>query len=146
MIPYGKQNISQKDIDEVINVLKSEFLTQGPKVPEFENKLSNYVNSKFCSVVNSATSALHISCLALGVSPNDTVWTVPNTFVASSNVALLCGAKIDFVDIDLATNNISIPELKNKLEKAKKENCLPKVIIPVHLAGLSSDMKEISKL
>ncbi len=146
MIPYGKQNISQKDIDEVIDVLKSDYLTQGPKVPEFEDKISKFVDSKFCVAVNSATSALHIACLAIGVKPKDIVWTVPNTFVASSNAALYCGAKVDFVDIDLKTNNICIVELTKKLKKAKENNCLPKAIIPVHLAGLSCNMREIAML
>lgn len=146
MIPYGKQNISQRDIDEVINVLKSNFLTQGPKVPEFEKKISQYVDANHCVAVNSATSALHIACLAIGIKENDIVWTVPNTFVASSNAALYCGATIDFVDIDLKTNNICILELKRKLEKAKQNNCIPKALIPVHLGGLSCNMVEIAKL
>ncbi len=146
MIPYGKQNISKEDIDQVKSVLKSDFLTQGPKVEEFENKISNYVGSKYCVSVNSATSALHISCLALGVGDGDIVWTVPNSFVASSNAALYCGAKVDFVDINVETNNICVKALKVKLEKAKKKKSLPKVLIPVHLAGLSCEMKEIHSL
>lgn len=146
MIPYGKQNISKEDIDQVKSVLKSDFLTQGPRVEEFENKISDYVGSKYCVSVNSATSALHISCLALGVGEGDIVWTVPNSFVASSNAALYCGAKVDFVDINPDTNNMCIKALKDKLEDAKKKKCLPKALIPVHLAGLSCDMKEIFSL
>ena len=146
MIPYGKHLISDEDIDEVRSVLKSDFITQGPKITEFENSISNYVNSKYCLAVNSATSALHIGCLSLGVGKDDIVWTVPNSFVASSNAALYCGAKVDFVDIDLKTNNISIERLEAKLDDAKKKKLLPKVIIPVHLAGLSCDMQRIHSL
>ena len=115
-----KTKYFSKDIDEVIDVLKSDYLTQGPKVPEFEDKISRFVGSEYCVAVNSATSALHIACLAIGVKPKDIVWTVPNTFVASSNAALYCGAKVDFVDIDLKTNNICIVELRKKLKKRRK--------------------------
>lgn len=146
MIPYGKQNISKDDIEAVTKVLKSDFLTQGPEVNKFEKKIATYTGSKYSVAVNSATSALHLGCLALGVGKNDEVWTVSNSFVASSNAALYCGAKIDFVDIDLETNNISILALKKKLIKAKKINKLPKVVIPVHLAGLSCDMRRIKEL
>ncbi len=146
MIPYGKQNISRDDIEAVTKVLKSDFLTQGPEVRKFEKKIATYTGSKYSVAVNSATSALHLGCLALGVGKNDEVWTVSNSFVASSNAALYCGAKIDFVDIDLETNNISILALEKKLIKAKKINKLPKVLIPVHLAGLSCDMRRIKEL
>lgn len=145
-IPYGKQDISNEDIDEVINVLKSDFLTQGPVVPIFEDSLANYVGSKYCTLANSSTSALHISCLALGVGKGDFVWTSPNTFVASANCARLCGASVDFIDIDQSTFNISTKLLEEKLKKAKISGCLPKVIIPVHMAGQSCDMKRIFEL
>jgi len=145
-IPYGKQEISDNDIDEVIKVLKSDFITQGPKIDVFESNISNYVGSKYSCAVNSATSALHISCLALGVGAGDYVWTSPNSFVASSNCALYCGANIDFVDIDPITNNISLDCLERKLKEAEKKDALPKVVIPVHLSGLSCDMKSIYDL
>lgn len=146
MIPYGKQSIDQADIDAVLNVLQSEWLTQGPKVPAFEAGIASYCKVKHGIAVNSATSALHIACLALGVGENDIVWTSPISFVASSNCALYCGAKIDFVDIDLDTGNMSIKELEQKLILAEKNNCLPKVVIPVHLAGQSCDMQAIHQL
>lgn len=145
-IPYGKQDISQPDIEAVKNVLNSDFLTQGPVVPKFEKSLAKYVGSTFCTLVNSSTSALHISCLALGVKKGDFVWTSPNTFVATANCAILCGAKIDFVDIDEFTFNMSTEILEQKLEKAKIDGCLPKVVIPVHIAGQSCDMKKIYEL
>lgn len=146
MIPYGKQNISEEDIEAVIDVLKSDFLTQGPVVPEFEKLLATYSGAKYAVAVNSATSALHIACLALGVGPGDVVWTSPVTFVASANCALYCGAEVDFVDIDPLTYNLSVESLAEKLEIAKKSGKLPKVVIPVHLAGQSCDMKAIHKL
>lgn len=146
MIPYGKQQISQADIDSVIAVLQSDWLTQGPKVPAFEAAIANYCNAQYGIAVNSATSALHIACLALNVSEGDTVWTSPISFVASANCALYCGAAVDFVDIDLATGNMSVPALADKLISAKKNNCLPKVVIPVHLAGQSCDMEAIYDL
>ena len=146
MIPYGKQSIDQADIDAVLNVLQSDWLTQGPKVPAFEAGIASYCKVKHGIAVNSATSALHIACLALGVGENDIVWTSPISFVASSNCALYCGAKIDFVDIDLDTGNMSIKELEQKLILAEKNNCLPKVVIPVHLAGQSCDMQAIHQL
>lgn len=145
-IPYGKQDVSEEDVEFVTEVLKSDFLTQGPIVPKFENAIANYVGSNFCSLVNSATSALHISCLAIGLKEGDIVWTSANTFVASANCAKLCGAKVDFVDIDEQTFNISVEALEDKLLKAKKKNCLPKVVIPVHMAGQSCDMKKIFEL
>lgn len=146
MIPYGRQDIQREDIDAVIDVLKSDFLTQGPIVPRFESGLANIGKSKYATVVNSATSALHIACLALGISEGDYVWTVPNSFVASANCALYCGANVDFVDIDLKTNNMSIEKLEEKLISAKKAQKLPKVVIPVHLAGEPCDMAAIKKL
>ena len=146
MIHYGRQEITQSDIDEVINVLKSDYLTQGPAVSSFEQAVAKYVGAGYAVAVNSATSALHLACLALGVGTNDKVWTSPISFVASANCALFCNATIDFIDINSRTYNIDIDELKSKLEKAKKNNNLPKVIIPVHLAGQSCDMKEIYEL
>ncbi|MDK1285633.1 UDP-4-amino-4,6-dideoxy-N-acetyl-beta-L-altrosamine transaminase [Pseudoalteromonas umbrosa] len=146
MIPYGKQAISQSDIDAVIEVLNSPWLTQGPKIPEFESSVSSYCHVTHATAVNSATSALHIACLALDVGHNDIVWTSPNSFVASANCALYCGAKIDFVDIDADTGNMCINALESKLIAAKKNNALPKVVIPVHFAGQSCDMESLHKL
>jgi len=145
-IPYGRQDINEQDIQSVVNVLKSDFLTQGPEVPNFEELISQNCNSKHAIVFNSATSALHIACLSLGVTKGDYVWTSPISFVASSNCALYCGANIDFVDIDSQTYNLCPIELEKKLLIAKKENKLPKVLIPVHLAGQSCDMKKIFSL
>ena len=119
-IPYGKQNVTDEDIDSVVKVLKSDFLTQGDEVPNFEKAIIKKVNSRFAVAVNSATSALHIACLALGLSKGDIVWTSPITFVASANCGRFCGAEIDFVDIDLSTALMSIPLLKKKLVEAKK--------------------------
>jgi UDP-4-amino-4,6-dideoxy-N-acetyl-beta-L-altrosamine transaminase len=146
MIPYSRQLISENDIKNVIKVLKSKIITQGKKVEEFEKKLSEYCNAKFAVTANSATSALHIACISLGLKKNDYLWTVPNTFVASSNCALYCGAKADFVDIDPSTNNISIFELKKKLKLAKSKKKLPKIIVVVHFGGHPCDLKEIKKL
>ena len=146
MIPYGKQDIIQSDIDAVIRVLKSDFLTQGPKVPVFEKCISDYCDSAYSVAVNSATSALHIACLALGLGEGDWLWTSPITFVASANCGLYCGANVDFVDIDPKTYNLSAFELEKKLIHAKKENKLPKIVIPVHFSGQSCDMKRIHEL
>lgn len=147
MIPYGKQDIDQQDIDSVISVLTSDFLTQGPIVPEFEKSISSYCSAKFSVALNSATSALHLACLALNVSKGDVVWTSPNTFVASANCALYCNATIDFVDIDPKTYNLCPNKLEDKLERTiKKGGKLPKVVIPVHFAGQSCDMKSIGYL
>ncbi|AIY64959.1 UDP-4-amino-4,6-dideoxy-N-acetyl-beta-L-altrosamine transaminase [Pseudoalteromonas piratica] len=146
MIPYGKQDINQDDIDAVVNVLKSDYLTQGPAIGQFEQAVSEYCGAEYAIAVNSATSALHIACLALGVSKGDIVWTSPNSFVASSNCAIYCDATVDFVDIDVETGNISVALLRAKLQEAKKNNTLPKVVIPVHFAGQSCDMAEIAKL
>ena len=146
MIPYGKQDINQADIDSVVNVLQSDFLTQGPQVVLFEKTVSNYCNVDYGVAVNSATSALHIACLALGLREGDYLWTSPNSFVASANCALYCGAKVDFVDIDMQTYNMSVEELEKKLILAKRENKLPKILIPVHYAGQSCNMKKIHSL
>jgi len=146
MIPYGKQDISQSDIDSVVEVLKSDFLTQGPMVPKFEAMVSEKCNVKYAVAVNSATSALHIACLALGVGEGDIVWTTPITFVASANCALYCGANVDFVDIDPRTYNMSVERLAEKLELAAKTGKLPKVVIPVHLAGQPCEMDKIKEL
>jgi len=145
-IPYGCQDIAQKDIDAVIQILKSDFLTQGPQVPLFEKTVSDYCDSEFGVAVNSATSALHIACLALGLGKGDWLWTSPNSFVASANCGLYCGAKVDFVDIDPLTYNLSTEELEKKLIQAKQDNKLPKIVIPVHFAGQSCDMRKIHSL
>jgi len=145
-IPYGRQDISKDDIESVIDVLKSDFLTQGPMVPLFEEKVSQYCDVKYASAVNSATSALHVACLSLDVGKDDMVWTSPNTFVASSNAALYCGASVDFVDIDPNTYNMSVECLEEKLVYSKKNNKLPKVVIPVHQSGQSCDMEAIHNL
>jgi len=145
-IPYGRQNISDADIEAVVQVLRSDFLTQGPVVPEFEKVVSRYCGAAYGVAVNSATSALHIACLALDVGPADLVWTTPITFVASANCARYCGADVDFVDIDARTYNMSVERLAEKLEKAKASGRLPKVVIPVHLAGQSCDMQGIAEL
>ncbi len=146
MIPYGRQEINQEDIDSIIKVLKSDFLTQGPTVENFESKVINNTNSKYAIALNSATSALHLSCLALGLKKGDWLWTSPISFVASANCGIYCGAFVDFVDIDPKTYNLSIRSLEAKLELAKKNNSLPKIIIPVHLSGQSCEMKEIYEL
>jgi UDP-4-amino-4,6-dideoxy-N-acetyl-beta-L-altrosamine transaminase len=146
MIPYGRQNISQDDINAVVDVLKSDFLTQGSLVPLFEGEISKRVGSDFAIAVNSATSALHLACIALDVGVGDEVWTSAITFVASANCALYCGATVDFIDIDPDSYNISIQSLSSKLDAAKKKNKLPKVIIPVHFAGQSCDMSALYEL
>lgn len=146
MIPYGRQDIQEEDLSAVLEVLQSDFLTQGPAVPQFEQVVARHCEAKHAVAVNSATSALHIALLALGVGPGDIVWTSPNTFVASSNAALYCGAEIDFVDIDAKTYNMSVSALDQKLGIADKAGRLPKVVIPVHLAGQSCDMRGIHDL
>lgn len=146
MIPYGKQDISAEDIAAVAEVLRSDFLTQGPVVPRFEKAVADASNVQYGVAVNSATSALHIACLALGVGAGDIVWTSPVTFVASANCALYCGADVSFVDIDPDTYNLCPQALERKLKLAEQQGVLPKVIIPVHLAGQSCDMKAISVL
>ena len=145
-IPYGRQDVNAADIEAVVQVLRSSFLTQGDIVPKFENEVATICNAKFAVAVNSATSALHIACLALGVGVGDIVWTSAITFVASSNCALYCGASVDFVDIDSQTNNLSVDLLAEKLSIAKKENRLPKVIIVVHLCGQPCDLVSIRAL
>lgn len=146
MIPYGRQDISQADIDAVVEVLRSDFLTQGPTVPRFEEVVAQYCDAQHAVAVNSATSALHIACLSLDLGHGDWLWTSPNTFVASANCALYCGAKIDFVDIDPRTYNMSVKCLKEKLEQAKKEGRLPKIVILVHFAGQPCDIPAIHAL
>lgn len=145
-IPYGKHIIDEADIESVVDVLKNRFLTQGQTVPEFERALCNYTGAKFATAVNSATSGLHVACLAIGVGPGDIVWTAPNSFVASANCARYCGAKVDFVDIDSNTRNMCVLSLQSKLIKAKIDNCLPKALVVVHFSGLSCDMKAIASL
>lgn len=146
MIPYGKQDISQEDINAVLEVLQSDFLTQGPKVPLFEQTVANKVGAKHALAVNSATSALHIACLALGLQPGDWLWTTPITFVASANCGLYCGAQVDFVDIDPKTYNLCPQALAEKLQKAEQEHRLPKIVVAVHLCGQPCDMKAIHAL
>lgn len=146
MIPYGRQDIQQSDIDAVLEVLRSDFLTQGPKVPAFEAKLATKLGAKYAVAVNSATSALHIACLALGLGPGDLLWTSPITFVASANAGLYCGADVDFVDIDSETFNMCPNALAAKLANAKAKGRLPKVVVPVALCGQSCDMVTIREL
>lgn len=146
MIPYGRQDVSEEDIDAVVGVLRGENLTQGEKVPEFEKSVSQYAGSKHAIAVNSATSALHLSYLALGISATSLVWTTPITFVATANAALMCGADVDFVDIDPATFNMCPLALQEKLETAKKLGRVPDLVVPVHLAGQSCDMRVIFEL
>jgi len=146
MIPYGRQDISEADIQAVVDVLRSDFLTQGPAVPAFEKAVADYCGAGHAVTVNSATSALHIACLALGVGKGDIVWTSPITFVASANCALYCGADVDFVDIDPRTYNLSTERMAEKLAQAEKSGRLPKVVIPVHLCGQPCDMAGIHAL
>ena len=146
MIPYGRQNISTADVDAVVDVLRSDFLTQGPMVPRFETCVADRVGAAHAVAVNSATSALHIACLALGLKPGDLLWTSPITFVASANAGAYCGADIDFVDIDPTTLNLCPLALERKLVQAKAAGRLPKVIIPVHMGGLSCEMDVIAGL
>lgn len=146
MIPYGRQTISENDIDAVVKVLRSDFLTQGPKVPEFESALCGITGARHAIAMNSATSALHAACLALGVGPNDRLWTSPNTFVASANCGVYCGAAVDFIDIDPATFNLSVNHLEKKLAVAAINDTLPKVVIPVHFGGNPCAMARIKEL
>jgi UDP-4-amino-4,6-dideoxy-N-acetyl-beta-L-altrosamine transaminase len=145
-IPYGRQDITEEDIKAVIKVLRSDFLTQGPSIPAFEEKLCNYTGTKYSVAVNSCTSALHIACLALNLGPGDVLWTSPISFVASANCALYCGALVDFVDIEPDTALMSVQALEDKLKQAEQQGNLPKIVIPVHFAGQSCDMEAISKL
>ncbi len=146
MIPYGRQDITQADIDAVIAVLKSDHLTQGPAIPRFEQCVADYTGAKHALAVSNATAALHIACLALDLGPGDLLWTTPNTFVASANCALYCGATVDFVDIDPHTYNLCPLKLEAKLVEAQKINKLPKVVVPVHLTGQPCDMAAIHAL
>lgn len=146
MIPYGRQDIVQADIDAVVGVLKSDFLTQGPVVPKFEKLVADHCGAQYAIAVNSATSALHIACLALDLGPNDWLWTSPITFVASANCARYCGANVDFVDIDARTYNLCPQALEEKLKRAKTLGCLPKIVVPVHYAGQSAGMQSIHAL
>lgn len=146
MIPYGRQDITPADIDAVVAVLRSDYLTQGPMVPRFENAVADYCGAKHALAVNSATSALHIACLALGLGPGDWLWTTPLTFVASANCGLYCGAKVDFVDVDPRTYNLCPQALERKLLAAEKEGRLPRIVVPVHLCGQPCDMVAIHAL
>jgi UDP-4-amino-4,6-dideoxy-N-acetyl-beta-L-altrosamine transaminase len=146
MIPYGRQDISQADIDAVVTVLRSDFLTQGPQVPIFEQIVATHMGAKYALAVNSATSALHIACLALGLGPGDWLWTTPVTFVASANCGIYCGAQVDFVDIDLRTYNLCPKALETKLIDADRSGRLPKVLVAVHLCGQPCDMVAIHAL
>ena len=146
MIPYGRQDITQADIDAVVGVLQSDFLTQGPMVPRFEQSVAQHVGASHALAVNSATSALHIACLALGLGSGDWLWTTPVTFVASANCGLYCGAQVDFVDIDPRTYNLCPQALERKLEQAEREGRLPKVLVAVHLCGQPCDMQAIHGL
>jgi UDP-4-amino-4,6-dideoxy-N-acetyl-beta-L-altrosamine transaminase len=145
-IPYGRQEVTQEDIEAVVSVLSLDFLTQGTKVAEFENDLANYCGSQYAKTVSNGTAALHLAYLAIGLKQGDIVWTTPNTFVATANAALYCGATVGFVDIDPKTYNLSIDYLKEKLIQAKKDNKLPKLVVPVHFAGQSCEMKAIWEL
>ncbi len=146
MIPYGRQDVRPEDIEAVVEVLRSDFLTQGPVVARFEAALARRVGAAHGVAVNSATSALHLACLALGVGPGTAVWTSANTFVASANCARYCGATVDFVDVDPGTGNLSIAALEDKLARAEREGRLPRVLIPVHFAGQPCDMAAIGRL
>jgi UDP-4-amino-4,6-dideoxy-N-acetyl-beta-L-altrosamine transaminase len=146
MIKYGRQDITQADINAVLDVLRSDWLTQGPMTPAFEQAVADYCNVNHSVAVNSATSALHIACLALGLGPGKRLWTSPNTFVASANCGLYCGADVDFVDIDFDTGNMSVSALQAKLEEGDKDGLLPDIVVPVHFAGQSCDMVAIRRL
>jgi UDP-4-amino-4,6-dideoxy-N-acetyl-beta-L-altrosamine transaminase len=146
IIPYARQSVSEQDIQAVVDVLRSDWLTQGPATERFEKTVTDYCGCRYAVAVNSGTSALHIACLAAGLGKGDTFWTSPNTFVASANCGLYCCASVDFVDIDPRTYNMSVEELTKKLDKAKREDKLPKVLIPVHFSGQSCQMREISEL
>ena len=146
IIPYNRQYIDGSDIKLVNKVLKSDLITQGPYVEKFEKAMAKRVKSKYAVASNSATSSLHLACMALGLKKGDWLWTSPNSFVASSNCGLYCGAKIDFIDIDSKTFNIDVNLLEKKLIEAKKQKKLPKVLVPVHFAGLPCEMKKIFQL
>jgi UDP-4-amino-4,6-dideoxy-N-acetyl-beta-L-altrosamine transaminase len=146
MIPYGKQHLTEDDIKAVLEVLHSDFLTQGTAVPKFEAELCSQTGAAYAVAVNSATSALHVACLGLGLRPGDQLWTVPNSFVASANCGLYCGAKIDFVDIDSTTWNMSVGALSKKLEQGRMDGSLPRIVVPVHFAGQPTDQEAIWQL
>ena len=146
MIYYGRQDINEADIQAVEAVLRSDFLTQGPAIERFEQRVAQYCGVKYAVAVCNATSALHIACLAAGLGKGDLLWTSPITFVASANCARYCGADVDFVDIDENTYNMSVPALEQKLQEAKRLGRLPKIVVPVHMAGQSCDMRAIKKL
>ena len=146
MISYGRQNISEADLEAVREVLQSDFLTQGPQVPAFEREVATACGARHACAVNSGTSALHLACLALGLGPGDRLWTSPITFVASANCALYCGAQVDFVDVDSHTGNMSAVALEEKLAVAKQAGRLPKIVIPVHLGGHCCDMRTMRAL
>jgi len=145
-IPYGHQDVNQADIDAVIEVLRSDWLTQGPTISCFERKVAEYCGAKYAVAVSSATAGLHLACLAAGLGEHDILWTSPNTFVASANCGRYCGAQVDFVDIDPLSYNLSVTELENKLIQASVQQKLPKVVIPVHFAGQSCNMAKIAQL
>jgi UDP-4-amino-4,6-dideoxy-N-acetyl-beta-L-altrosamine transaminase len=145
-IPYGRQDINQSDIDAVVAVLQSDWITQGPAIDRFEQAVAHYCGAKYAVAVSSATAALHIACLSVGLSQGDILWTSPNTFVASANCGLYCGADVDFVDIDPRTYNLSVDELERKLAMADQQGRLPKVVVPVHFAGQSCEMERIAAL
>ena len=146
MIQYARQNIVQRDIDSVVEVLKSDFLTQGPIVPQFEQAIAKHASASYAVATNSATSSLHIACLALGLGPGDLLWTVPNSFVASANCALLCGADVDFVDIESTNYSMDPVALEIKLKESEKNGRIPKILVVVHYSGRSADMKSISEI
>src|SRR4051812_38332952 len=144
-IPYGRQDINQRDIRAVIDVLNSDWLTQGPAIERFERAVADYCGARYAVAVSNATAALHLACQALDIGPGDRVWTSPNSFVASANCGIYVGADVDFVDIDPQTYNLSVTELRRKLEGAAEAGCLPKAIIPVHFGGQPCDMAEIGE-
>ncbi len=146
MIPYARQQVNQADIDAVVAVLRADFLTQGPVIPRFEQAIAARANASYAVAFNSATSALHAACLALKLRPGDSLWTVPNTFVASANCARYCGALVDFVDIDPLTWNLSSAELEAKLVRARRESALPSVVVPVHFGGQPTEQERIHTL
>lgn len=146
MIPYGRQEVSEADIAAVVEVLRSDFLTQGPVIPRFEQAIGAHVGAKHAVALNSATSALHVACAALGLGPGDSLWTVPNTFVASANCARYCGADVAFVDIDPRTWNLSVAALRAKLDEANRGGRLPKIVVPVHFAGQPTEQEAIWEL
>ena len=146
MIPYGRQSLDKKDISSVKKILQSNFLTQGPTVIKFEKKIAEYCNVKFCAAVSSASTALYLACRTLNLSKGEIFWTVPNTYVATANAGLLCGAKIDFVDVDEDTGNICLNKLEQKLKISKKLKKLPKIIMPVHFAGMPFNQQKLKLL